>query len=501
MPIPLRTTTCRRCGADSEQGVAYCSTCGASLNASDLSQGVQVDAVFGSYRLLQQIGEGGMGRVFVAEHTRLGRQVAIKILRSEYAGDTEAVKRFFAEARAVNLIKHENIIEITDFVENENGRSYYIMELLTGTDLRRLLDREQILPVARAVAIALQVARGTAAAHAGGIIHRDLKPDNVFLTERGGHADFVKLLDFGVAKLQNATDLEKISTFKTNAGIVVGTPDYMSPEQGAGKSVDHRADIYSLGVMLFEMVTGQRPFRADSFIELMMQHMTAAPPRPSTLRAIPHSLPPTLERLILACLAKDPDGRPDSMNTVARALEATARGDADDEVPLGEKTAIRAARHRRSSRLAWMAVGAALLAAGSAWWWRSQATGAGQEPRVAVAPTAAPPALAVEPRSIVQFRSQPPGATVFADGAAEPLGMTPFSATLIPSARPQTFEFRLNGHATERRAVAIVDGAQLDVTLAPASPAVSPDQSPPQHAPTKKHAPRADRTAVLNPFK
>src|SRR4029078_13498034 len=160
-------------------------------------QGVQVDAVLGSYRLVKQIGEGGMGRVFTAEHTKLGRQVAIKVLRSEYAGNSEAVKRFFAEARAVNLINHENIIEISDFVENENGRSYYIMELLKGTDLRRLLDREEILPVTRAVGIALQVARGIAAAHAGGIIHRDLKPDNVFLIERGGQTDFFKLLDFG----------------------------------------------------------------------------------------------------------------------------------------------------------------------------------------------------------------------------------------------------------------------------------------------------------------
>jgi hypothetical protein len=188
------------------------------------------------------------------------------------------------------------------------------------------------------------------------------------------------------------------------------------------------------------------------------------------------------------------------MNTVARLLEAIARGDAEDEVPLDEKTAIRGARRRRSSRLAWVAAGAAILAGGSAWWWRSHALATGHEPR-AVAQAAAPPALAVEPMAIVQFRSRPPGAEVFADGATAPLGVTPLSATLTPSARAQTFEFRLEGHATERRAIGIVDGAQLEVTLAPASPPVSPGQSPAQHTSTKRHAPRPDRTAVLNPFK
>ena len=296
MPIPLRTTTCRRCGADSQEGVAYCSTCGASLNASDLSQGVQVDAVFGSYRLLQQIGEGGMGRVFVAEHTRLGRQVAIKILRSEYAGNIEAVKRFFAEARAVNLIKHENIIEISDFVENDNGPSYYIMELLTAKDLRRLHDREQVLPVTRAIAIGLQMARAIAAAHAGGIIHRDLKPDNVFLIERGGQADFVKLLDFGVAKLQNPDRRGDDFDLQDQRGDRGRNARLHVPRAGGGQSDRYRTDIYSLGVVLFEMVTGQRPFRAESFGELMIQHMTAAPRGRAPCVRSRHSLPPESSR-------------------------------------------------------------------------------------------------------------------------------------------------------------------------------------------------------------
>jgi hypothetical protein len=290
-----------------------------TLAPADTGRAYPVGTILGSYRLLQQIGAGGMGRVFVAEHVRLGRKVALKVLRSEYSGNIEAVKRFFAEARAVNCINHENIIEVSDFIENPNGASFYIMELLRGTELRMLQDQEGVLPLPRALNIALQVCRGVGAAHQAGVIHRDLKPDNIFLIQRDGRRHFVKLLDFGVAKLNNST-LDAASTFKTSAGIVVGTPDYMAPEQALGHTVDHRCDVYSLGVILFEMVAGRRPFVARSAREVMVQHMTAEPPRPSTLNPA-HGVPVELENLILDCLRKEPHERPATIRDVEQRLQ------------------------------------------------------------------------------------------------------------------------------------------------------------------------------------
>ena len=322
--------------------------------ATDTGLAFPAGTILGSYRLLKQIGAGGMGRVFVAEHARLGRKVALKVLRSEYSGNIEAVKRFFAEARAVNCINHENIIEVSDFVENPGGASFFIMELLRGTELRSLQDREGPLPLARAINIALQVCRGVGAAHDAGVIHRDLKPDNIFITDRDGRRDFVKLLDFGVAKLTNST-LDEASTFKTSAGIVVGTPDYMAPEQALGNAVDQRCDIYALGVILFEMVAGRRPFVARTAREVMVQHMTAAPPRPSQLNPA-YQIPVELEDLILDCLRKDPEERPASIKEVEQRLQLIL-----DDFIMGDTGLAPRWRPRVRLDRALAAVGVALL--------------------------------------------------------------------------------------------------------------------------------------------
>src|SRR5687767_5382254 len=218
-------------------------------------------SILGSYVLRRLIGQGAIGRVYQAEHRTLGRQVALKVLRSEFAEKSVVVKRFFGEARAVNQIAHENIVEITDFVQHDDGTCYYIMELLEGETLQSRFERTGAIPQSELIRIALQITSALQAVHDQLIVHRDLKPDNVFLTTKGHNDSFVKVLDFGVAKLARG------QTTTTVAGMLVGTPDYMSPEQAVGGEVDHRADIYSLGALLYEMSTGRKVFSGSTIRE------------------------------------------------------------------------------------------------------------------------------------------------------------------------------------------------------------------------------------------
>ncbi|HEX5058780.1 MAG TPA: serine/threonine-protein kinase [Kofleriaceae bacterium] len=310
---------CASCGAKTTLEQLTCPECGAPQRRSGVRS---AGSVLGSYRLIEVLGEGGMGVVYLAEHTRLGRRVALKTLRTDFAENPMAVRRFFGEARAVNKIRHQNIVEITDFVEEAGGDNYYIMELLRGKPLSNVIDNEGVQPLARTVNIMAQVARALQAVHDAGIIHRDLKPDNVFLIERGGQQDFVKLLDFGVAKLIDAVD--SIGVSSTAAGAILGTPEYMSPEQASGKTVDHRTDIYSFGIMLYELVTGQLPLRGDNFGELVVKHLTITPTAPSRVPDLPHEVPAELEDAILACMEKNEDLRPDRIDIVGDQLEAIA---------------------------------------------------------------------------------------------------------------------------------------------------------------------------------
>src|SRR5262245_5603232 len=266
-----------------------------------------VGDMLGAYRLDAVAGEGGMGRVFRATHTKLDKRVAIKILRRRYSRRPEAIARFFQEARAVNVIRHPNIVEITDFVEGEpGGLSYYIMEWLEGVSLAERLRRDKALPVDLVIHIGRQMASALAEVHAVGFVHRDLKPDNIFLIEAGGRTD-AKILDFGVAMLQGPTD-----------GAVAGTPAYFSPEGAAGRALDGRSDIYSLGVMLYELLAGIPPFQASSMSEYVMKHMTAQP-RPLA-EVMSRPLPPSLVATINRCLVKDPALRFQSMDELEAAL-------------------------------------------------------------------------------------------------------------------------------------------------------------------------------------
>jgi eukaryotic-like serine/threonine-protein kinase len=261
-------------------------------------------AELGSYRVIELLGKGGMGYVYRAEHIKLGREVALKLLRSDYAMRRDAVARFFQEARTVNRVRHRNIVDVTDFVELDDGTTYIIMELLTGTSLGTWARTGIDLP--RALAVLVQICDGLGAAHQVGVVHRDLKPDNVIVVPTSDGAELVKVLDFGVAKLLNRDD-EDVG-FQTAAGSVIGTPAYMSPEQAGGMVIDARSDIYSLGAIMYELFCGQPMFRGRSFGEYVRKHLTENPVPPRQTPGGAHLEPP-LEAVILRCLEKDPDQR------------------------------------------------------------------------------------------------------------------------------------------------------------------------------------------------
>ena len=271
--------------------------------------------VVGNYKITAKLGEGGMGVVYLAEHPVIGKKVALKAIHPDLARNPEVVSRFIMEAKAVNQIGHEHIVDIGDFGNTAAGDFYFIMEYLQGESLADRLKREERLSQARALAIAAQIADALSASHDQGIIHRDLKPENIFLITRGGDPDFVKVLDFGLAKL---VQVEEKVDHKTRAGLVMGTPYYMSPEQGEGKiAIDHRADIYSLGVLLFEMLTGKVPFGGEGYGEIIVKHVTHQAP---SARKINPAVSGAAELIIFRALAKDRDQRFQTMHDFRRAL-------------------------------------------------------------------------------------------------------------------------------------------------------------------------------------
>ena len=277
-----------------------------------------IGQTIGNYLVTQKLGEGGMGSVYLAEHPTIGKKVALKVLHSEFASNHEVAARFFNEAKAVNDIGHPNIVDIVDFgiLQGALGREqlvYFIMEYLNGTSVSALIRNEAPLPPERALGLALQVADALAASHRCGIVHRDLKPDNIILVTRHRETDFVKLLDFGIAKLTG----ENANANRTRTGIVMGTPAYMSPEQCDGKGlVDHRTDIYALGILLYEMLTGRVPFIGEGYGEILVQHLTQTPLPPSQFRM----LPPHVEIVVLKALEKRPDMRYPTMEEFMRAM-------------------------------------------------------------------------------------------------------------------------------------------------------------------------------------
>ncbi len=274
------------------------------------------------YRVEALIGEGGMGKVYRARQLALDKPVVLKVLRQSLLSDERTVARFQREAKAASRLNHPNSISILDFGQAEDGALFIAMEFVPGQDLHQVLTREWPLPESRVVRIVSQVLSALSDAHGAGVIHRDLKPENIMVEQRRNDGDFVKVLDFGIAKITDSSG-EDVPAL-TRAGFVCGTPEYMSPEQARGAQLDHRSDLYAVGVILYQLTTGLLPFESDSAVGFATKHLTEEPPPPSKRRPEAR-ISPGMERLILRALSKDPNDRPANAEAFKAELIAVDR--------------------------------------------------------------------------------------------------------------------------------------------------------------------------------
>jgi eukaryotic-like serine/threonine-protein kinase len=492
---------------------------------------IDIGSSVGNYHVRAKLGEGGMGMVFMAEHPLIGRKVAIKVISPAYAANPEAVSRFFTEAQAVNRIGHANIVDVTDFGQTPDGECYCVMEFLSGQSLADRMKTSR-LSLVEALHIATQVCDALSASHTNNILHRDLKPDNIFLTKRGGDPSFVKVLDFGLAKL---TTEEKVG-HKTRAGTVMGTPYYMSPEQCMGKgTIDSRADVYSVGVILFEMVTGRVPFTGEGYGEVLVKHMTEMP---APVRSLNPQCPEWLEGVIAMCLAKNADARIASMSQLhdflshgmastpelslpayAGGLPQPSRQSFPQLAPIshpppahpttlglssGESSVV--SHPPRPPRRTGLFIGAGLgllLAGGAAAFLATRSSGAPAtqaavptegleavdppsvpppaiQPPVVAAPVSAPPVVQapVVPQKVgVQLESEPAGVTVTLGGKS--IGVTPFEWSTDPSDTPVTLTFAIEGYQPRTKQIIPSKAQTISVELVAIPKPVAAVKRPP----------------------
>ena len=334
VPTEPRVVLCPKCRTHwpSTQAPEVCPKDGAVLVKERELVDAEADPMVGRtlegrYTILARLGAGSMGTVYRAKQHAMGREVAIKILRGDRAADDSAKARFMREARANSLLASPNTVTVFDFGQSESGEFYLAMELLEGESVGQRLTREGRISAAVAVDTARQALRSLAEAHAKGIIHRDLKPDNLFYARviGGGSGEkteeIVKVLDFGIAKMLRGDDDEPMGVVETQAGTVFGTPRYMSPEQAQGKPLDARSDLYSLGVILYQMLTGRPPFTDNDAVVVMARHIKSTPKRPN--EANPEAnVPKELEDVVMRTLAKDPQDRPANAEVLAGQLLA-----------------------------------------------------------------------------------------------------------------------------------------------------------------------------------
>jgi eukaryotic-like serine/threonine-protein kinase len=433
--------------------------------------------VDGRYDVECVLGEGGMGTVYGVRHRSLDKRFALKVMRADMAQQGELAERFIQEARSAAAIGHPNIVQITDFGELPSSAPYFVMEMLDGTSLSKLLRSGGPPPFARAVRILKQVAAALAAAHVAGVIHRDLKPDNIHITSN----DVVKVLDFGVAKMAGAGRL-------TRTGMVFGTPHYMSPEQASGGAVDHRADVYALGIIMYEMFAGRVPFEADSYMGVLTKHMFMVPEPPSRVNAAVRELG-ALEDVTLRCLEKKPEARYESMDALIADVESIARLGAGDKLEIlrpraqgGKRSAavsladeleppareemagwLRASGVPRAAPMGLVlgGVAVAILAAGIAYaWLRPSTVSTADHPALAppsalpsgAAPSAAgpqPTQIATEGTATPQATTPSPSVAVDAMASPPPRQERPNPSRALPS-RPESARGRGNAPAPKR---------------------------------------------------